>query len=182
MRVARAHGNPAWIAFAFIGSGRAFADTDPPRALDSFHQAVVLTQEQRMPFLEARVAQESAGLEITHGDREKGLALIDVAIDAYHRAGNHLDLAATLADLAVCFDRDAQPETAAILYGASTHYVATTAWIMNVPAALDHVRAVLGDTVFDERVAVGAAMDPADAVRYARDQIRLARSTLRPSP
>ena len=111
-----------WIAFALTGSGRAFADTDPARALDAFHQALVLTQEQRIPFLEARVAQESAGLEIIHGDRDKGLELFDVAIDSYHRAGNHVDLAATLADLAVFFDRDGQPDIAATIYGTSTHY------------------------------------------------------------
>jgi predicted ATPase len=182
LSVARAHSNPAWIVFALTGSGRAFAATDPARALDAFHQAIVLTHEQRMPFLEARVAQESAGLEITHGDRDKGLELLDVAIDAYHRAGNHVDLAATLADLAVFFDNNAQPETAATLYGASTHYMATTAWIMNVPAATNHLRAALGDSVFDEHVAVGAAMEPAVAVRYARDQIQLTRSTRRASP
>ena len=147
LSVARAHGNPAWIAFALTGSGRAFADTDHARALDAFHEALILTKEQRMPFLEARVAQESASLEITHGDRDKGLELLDVAIDSYHRAGNHVDLAATLADLAVFFDRDGQPEVAATVYGTSTHYLATTAWIMNVPAAVNHLRAALGDAV-----------------------------------
>jgi predicted ATPase/class 3 adenylate cyclase len=175
MTVARTHGNPAWIAFALTGTGRAFAETDPARAIDAFRQALVLTREQRIPFLVARVAQESAALEITHGDRDTGLGLLDGAIDSYHRAGNHVDLAATLADLAVFLDRDGQPETAATVYGTSTHYMPTTAWIMNVPAAVSHLRAALGDNVFDEYVAAGAAMEPAGAVRYAREQIRLAR-------
>ena len=177
LTVARTHGNPVWIAFALIGTGRAFADADPARALDAFRQALTVTQEQRIPFLEARVAQESAGLETIHGDRDQGLELLDTAIDAYHRAGNHVDLAVTLAELAVFFDRNAQPETCATIYGTSTHYVANGLGHeprrrRGPPASGPRRR------VFDGCVAAGAAMEPADAVRYARDQIRLARSTL----
>ena len=108
---------------------------------------------------------------------DQGLALFDTAIDAFHRAGNHVDLAAALAELAVFFDRNAQPETAATIYGTSTRYVAAN-WEAQLPAALAHLRAVLGDTVFDQCVAVGAAMEPADAVAYARDQIQAARRQL----
>ena len=43
------------------------------------------------------------------------------------------------------------------------------------PTAVDHLRAVLGETAFDQCVAAGAAMEPADAVAYARDQIQAAR-------
>jgi predicted ATPase len=182
--VARAHGNPYWIAFALIGTGRAFADSDPARALDAFRQALILTQEQRIPFLEARAAYEAAGLETTHGNPSKGLDLLDSSLDAYQRAGNYLDLALTLAELTAFFDRQAQPETAAIIYGTSSHYYTATTVpvVLTLPATLDHLRVVLGDAVYDERVAVGAAMDPAEGVRYAREQIRLAHSTLSGSP
>ena len=82
-----------------------------------------------------------------------------------------------LADLAVFCDRNAQPESAATLYCTSNRYT-TTAWVMNLPAALDHLRAVLSETVFDRCVAAGAAMERADAVAYARDEIRAARRQL----
>jgi hypothetical protein len=37
---------------------------------------------------------------------------------------------------------------------------------------------VLSNAVFDERVAAGAGMEPGDAVRYAGEQIQLARLRL----
>jgi hypothetical protein len=46
---------------------------------------------------------------------------------------------------------------------------------------LGHLREVLGDAAFDRCVAAGAGMNPADAVQYAREQIRCAREELRPS-
>jgi predicted ATPase len=175
--VARAHGNPVHIAMALTGAGRAFADTDPAHALDAFHQALVITQEQRIPFYEARFAQESAGLEAVHGDLAHGLTLFDTAIDASHRAGNLLDLYAVLVELVVFFDREAKPEVAATIYGASSHYLDNAAWTnrAKLPIAVANLRGVLGDTKFDQYVAVGAAMAPADAVAYARDQIQAAR-------
>ena len=80
-----------------------------------------------------------------------------------------------LAELVVFFDRMAQPETAATIYGTKTRYAATAAWIFNLSSAVEHVRAVLGDTAFDQYVAAGAAMEPGRAVAYARDQIQAAR-------
>jgi len=173
--VARAHGNPVWLAFALIGIGRAFARTDPPRALDAYRSALTLAQSQPMSWFEAHIASQSASLETANGDIDKGLQLFDTAIDAYHRAGNHVDLPAVLAELVVFFDGRAQHETAATIYGTKTRYAATAAWILNLSTAVAHVRGVLGDAVFDQCVAAGAAMEPADAVAYARDQVQAAR-------
>jgi hypothetical protein len=174
--VARVHGNPVHIAMALIGTGRAFADTDPAHALDALHQALVIAQEQRIPFFEARVAQQSAQIETMHGDLAHGLTLFDTAIDAFHRAGNTRDLSAVLAQLAVVFERNARPDIAATLYGTRTHYVDHTRWApASLSIALANLRGVLGDTKFDQYVAVGAAMTPADAVAYARLEIQEAR-------
>ena len=74
------------------------------------------------------------------------------------------------------FDREDQFETAATIYGTSTRYGQTANWVVNGTATVEHLCAVLGPSVFDERVAEGAAMEPGDAVQYARHQIRLARS------
>jgi hypothetical protein len=46
---------------------------------------------------------------------------------------------------------------------------------VNLDETVDHLRAVLGDALFDECVAVGATMDLGDAVAYARHQIQAAR-------
>ena len=50
---------------------------------------------------------------------------------------------------------------------------ANTVHLQILPGLL---RIVLGPTVFEEREAEGAALEPGEAVRYARDQIQLARS------
>ena len=176
LRVARAHANPVWITVTLLGVGRAFADTDPPHALDAFAQAVILTREERIPWWEAFAAFESDGLETLHGDPDTGLDLFDAVITALHLAGNGTDPPVAVAALAVYFDQAGQPETAATLYGTTVH--AVTTWLPAVPATLEHLRAALGESRFDECVAAGAAMELGDAVAYARQQIRAARAAL----
>lgn len=88
-------------------------------------------------------------------------------MDSFHRAGYHATLAATFAD---GFDLAA----VATVYGTSTHQFAIGR-VLNRPGVADRLRAVLGETLFDGCVATGAAMEPADAVRYARQQIQIAR-------
>jgi predicted ATPase len=174
LRVALAHRNPVYIAWVLIAKGRVFADSDPARALDAFRQALTVTQEERIPFLEARVAWEAANLETTQGDLDHGLELFDTAIDACHRGGNIADLSMVLSELAVFFDRAGKHETAAIVQGSSNRYP-TDKYVIGLSAAVDHLRGVLGETVFEGCVSTGSAMEVGDAVAYARHQIQGAR-------
>ena len=171
---ARAHGNPSWIAYALLGYGRAFTLSDPPRALTVLRQGLDYTRQHRLPFWEAAIARDAAPLEAVHGDLDQALALFDTTIDSLHRAGNVANLAAALAGLAGFFDRIEQPEIAATIYGTSAHH-ANINTVINLPAVLHHLRAALGDTVFHACVATGAAMEPPDAVQYARHHIQLTR-------
>ena len=171
---ARAYGNPYWIAWALTGYGRAFAQADPARALDAFRQGLAFAREHRLPHREGIIGREAAGLEAVHGEIEQALALFDTTIDSFHRAGNIPNLADTLAYLAVFFDRFERAEIAATVYGASTRHGIST-MVMDLARVVDHLRSVLGQTSFDRCVATGAAMEPADAVAYARDQIQAAR-------
>jgi predicted ATPase/class 3 adenylate cyclase len=174
---ARAHGNPNWIAWALAGSGRALASADPAGALKAVRQGLAYTREHRMPYFEGFVAREAAALEAVHGTRRDALALFDTTIDSFHRTGNIAHVAYTLAYLAVFFDRDGLAEIAATLYGTSIRY-GIARIVMDFVETVDHIRTVLGDDVFDQCVATGSAMEPAAAVRYARDQIQTARSVL----
>ena len=72
------------------------------------------------------------------------------------------------------FDRFERPEIAATVYGASTRQ-ASISLVPNLPAVVDHLRSVLGDTRFAECVATGAGQSTADAVQYAHRQLRLTR-------
>ena len=118
---ARAHGNPFWIAWR-VGRVRAGLRRDRSGpSPGAFRQGLAFAQSTDSLW-ETRIARDAAGLEAVHGELEQALALFDTTIDSFHRAGNVANLAATLADLAVFFDRIERPEIAATLYGASTHH------------------------------------------------------------
>ncbi len=174
LTAARDYGNPFWIGWALGGTGRAFAETEPLAALEALREGLAYAEEHRLPFWKANLAQDAARLEATHGEFDDALRLFSNAIDAFHRAGNIVFLAATLASLAVFFDRFERPEVAATVYGASTRQ-ASISLVPNLPAVVEHLRSVLGDRLFDERVAVGAGQSTADAVRYAHRQLHLTR-------
>jgi hypothetical protein len=45
--------------------------------------------------------------------------------------------------------------------------------VTKLPSTVEHVRLVLGESDFARCVAAGADMEPADAARYARQQIAI---------
>ena len=169
---ARARGNPWMVAYAINAFGQAFADTDPARALEVYREGLLHARRHRLPLWEAVIARDAAGLEAAHGTLDQGLALFDIAIESCHQAGNIGNLAVTLANLALFFDRHGQPETAATLYGTTMLYT-NTVMVTDWPERIEQLRTALGESRFDELSAVGAAMELADAVRYARHQIEL---------
>jgi predicted ATPase len=175
LAAARRHRNPFFVAMALLGSGRSFALTDPARALRLLREGLVYAQEHRLPFFEALTALDTATREAVHGDLGQALARFDTAIDSVHRAGNVTTLAMAFAYLAVCFDRFDRPDVAATLYGASMNHATIISRVTDLPDRVEHLRTVLGDAAFDQCAAIGAAMDPADAVGYARRQIQFAR-------
>jgi hypothetical protein len=176
---ARAHGNPSGIGVALAGYGRAFAETDPPRALRAYREGLQYCREQRVLSTEAVIARDAAGLEALHGRPDDAGELFDTTMDTYLRAGDHPSLAITLAHLGVFFDRVEQPEVAATLYGASTRYDSIVA-VPGLPVVVEHLRAGLGADVFDRCVATGAGMELGEAVAYAHRHIRLIRRPSNP--
>jgi predicted ATPase len=182
LAAARAQANPYFIANALYGSGRAFAQADPARALRVLREGLTYAQEHRLPMLEAAIAEEAAGLEALHGDLGQALALFDASLAFVHRAGNAGSMSTTLAYLAVCFDRFDRPDIASTLYGASTKQ-AIVQYVVDLPALVDHLRGALGDAAFDQCAATGTNMDLGEAVGYARHHIELARRlTADPDP
>jgi predicted ATPase len=174
LTAARAHANPWSVAMALLGSGRAFAQTDPARALRHFRDGLAYAQQHRLPFLEAAIVQNAAGLEALHGEPWQAFTLIDTALESFLGAGNVASVGGALAYLAVCFDRCDQPDVAATLIGAGRH-LSPGLYFVYLPAVMEHLHATLGDAAFDQCAATGASMDLGDAVGYARHHIQLAR-------
>ncbi|HET6664485.1 MAG TPA: hypothetical protein VFG94_09515, partial [Acidimicrobiales bacterium] len=176
LAAARAFGNPFWIGWALGGYGRAFAEADPLAALDALREGLAYAAQHRLPFWLANLAQDAARLEAVHGELGEALDLFDDAIDSFHRAGNIAFLAATLASLAVFFDRFERPEVAATVYGSSTRHP-SIGLVPRLTDAVANLEATLGDD-FARCVAAGAALETADAVRNAHRQIQLAREAV----
>ena len=123
------------------------------------------------------LATQAAGLEAVVGDLEQALSQFDFAIESLYAAGNVGHLAIAITRLAVAFDRIERPELAATLYGACTHH-SNIVIVADLPASLEHLHTKRGEPRFDECVAAGAAMELAEAVRYARHQIALVQREL----
>jgi tetratricopeptide (TPR) repeat protein len=170
---ARANGNQFWIAWTLLAYGRAFADSDPTRALNALREGLSYALTHRISFMEALIARDAAALEAVHGAPQEALALFDAAIDSFHRSGNLADLAATLAYLAMFFDRVEEPGIAATIYGAAEGS-GSIILVPNLKGVVLHLRAVLGGQAFQDRAAAGAVMDIGDAVAYARHEIQQA--------
>ncbi len=166
---AQAYGNPLWIGWLCAGY-RAFTETDPERARLEFEKGLAYARHQQLPFVENRILQELAWLEGLHGVPAQAAELFDSVLDAFHRAGNHTDLRATLCYVAMFFDRLELPEIAATVFGGSR--MPAESWVVGMPNALEHLRDVLGVERFDACVEAGAAMEPTAAVDFAREKIR----------
>ncbi|MEQ1786309.1 MAG: BTAD domain-containing putative transcriptional regulator [Acidimicrobiales bacterium] len=171
LRAARDYGNPFLVAYALYGSGRAFTQTDPERARLGLREALEYTRNHRLPYFEAIIARDAAGLEAAHGDLHEALTLFDTAIERLQAAGADATLTQSLAYLAVVFERLARPDVAATVYGASATNGGLHA-VIDLPDTLANLRAGLGDDAFDRYVGDGAAMELADAVAFARSRIR----------
>ncbi len=179
---ARANANPHWIASAYLGYGLAFAEAEPILALDTIRLGLAYTREHRLPFFEALIASSAAGLEAVHGDVDQALSLFAASVDSFHQAGETTMLAVTLAGLTEFFSRVNRPEIAVTLYGSTTRRHPATITSKSFAAAVEHVRNTLDTDTFDRCLAMGAAMDTAEAVRYAHAQIQAFRSELASSP
>lgn len=173
LAAARTYGSPFWIGWALGGYGRAFAQSDPVKALAALREGLDYAEKYRLGFWQANLAQDAARLEATHGDLEDALGLFSRGIDSFHRAGNIVFLAATLASLAVFFDRVGRAEVAATIYGSSTRQ-ASIGLVPHLDEVVANLRSVLGDEKFGECVANGKSQDLSTAVRYAHEQIDLA--------
>ena len=173
MTAARAYGSPFWIGWALGGYGRAFAQSDPVRALKALREGLDYAESYRLGFWQANLAQDAARLEATHGDLDDALKLFSRGIDLFHRAGNVVFLAATLASLAVFFDRVGRHEVAATIYGSSSRE-ASIGLVPHLDDVVEHLQSTLGEDAFNQCVAAGRSQELADAVRYAHEQIDLA--------
>ena len=174
---ARKTGNPWWIAYSLLGYGRAFAQTDPTRALTALRQALDYTREHRILFFEANIGFEAASLEqntvsrtvvgpVRHHDR---FAPPPPAPSPPSPPPSPTWPSSSTASTE---PTSLPPST------APPPATPVSTWSSTFPRPSTISAPVLGHAGFDECVANGATIDLADAVPYARDQIQAARRQL----
>jgi predicted ATPase len=172
VRETRAHGNPFWLGWAQTSWGRAHASADPVAALGTLRTSLEYARDYRLDYIASIALREIATLEETRGGLKEALEMFAGVIDRYRASGNRASAATTLGDIAVMFERLDRPETAATVYGASVPLGFSIA--ENLPAVVERLREELGDDRFDECVAIGSAMDFADAMAYTQRVLNVA--------
>jgi tetratricopeptide (TPR) repeat protein len=178
VQLARGHGNPFYVAMAVMGYARAFAATDPERALAVLRDALVFTKEHRVSYVEALVAREAAGLAASHGLTDDALVWFDMAIDSFHRAGNLASLGPALAYLSSFLGRLGRFEDAATIYGSVTD-PNRGSMAVDLNATIAALQQAITNDRFKALVAEGAAMPTAAAVHFARSAIERAQGERR---
>jgi predicted ATPase len=175
LQLTRSRRNPFFIALALLGYGSALEASDPDRSLAVLREAHELTRTNRIAQMESTVATALAEVEARHGDVDRALELLDHAIASFHRGGEVLNVARTIADLAMLVDSRLDcPDMAATLTGfAMDRPHRPLTGVTDLPGVVGHVRSRLGDAATDAAIAAGAHMDLATGVGYARDQIAI---------
>ncbi len=167
---AREVANPFWLAYALWIAGMTLAQVDAAPALSAWEQGLAVVEEHGVEFFRGFMARDAARLHTATGEPDAALVEFDLAIEAFHRAGNVAQLIITLASLPNLF---AQLDDGA---GALTLHAALT----KIPAAVEHVPdlAELGPRLSTKLgpaaatvAATGRAMDLDDAALYARARI-----------
>jgi tetratricopeptide (TPR) repeat protein len=175
---AEASANPYSLSWALSAYGNAHRGTE--RALAALRRGMVVARAGGVRFFEALNAMYLAAAEAEHGDLRAALDLFAQAINSFHDSNDTLTLGTTLGLLAVCFERTGRHEAATRLQGASNSSLGPA--LPEFSVAADHLREMLGEEVFNDLVREGAAMERADAVKYAHEQIQRAREELGAAP
>ena len=180
--VARALGNPYWIAYSLWIAGMAFSHTEPRRALAAWDEGMTVVRDERVQFFEGFIARDAARLHTSDGEPAAALGLFSEAITAFQRAGNVPQLIITLASAPALFERLGRPEPAATLLGALANEPSSAHHVPGLAELGARVSRDLGPKRAEQLTATGAALDLGDAAVYARQQLDAARRGPVPSP
>jgi hypothetical protein len=172
LTAAEATGIPFPVLYGLDAYAKAYADTEPGRALAAKRRALAIARESNNRLWSGVIARELAGLEAAHGDPRAGLDLFDATIESFHRSVQPGNLAATLAQLVGYFSRCGRERVAATLFGAISNSVSAHALVAGLTEIADQTRQVLGSEAFEQAVRDGATMTLSDAVTLARAELQ----------
>jgi hypothetical protein len=178
VETAEANRNPCALAWALLGCGYAFRDTDPARALEALRRGVLIAQDTGNRLWQTSLLFMLSGLEAEHGDRVAALDYVEVGIRNNHESGNIGLLQYPVAILAVVLDGLGRHEPAATIAGFAAVSPAAAAALPELGAAIAHLGEILGEATYESLARKGETMTTAALVNYAYDQIDQARIEL----
>jgi tetratricopeptide (TPR) repeat protein len=175
LAAAEQRANPFALADALLAYGMAWRDADPTAAMHALRRGLDIARRSANATTESFIQIILADLEVDHGHIHNALDLLESAIANLHDAGDTSTLRTPLASLTVCLDRMGQHEAAATLVGVATTTL-TVAVVGALPATTTHLRELLGDQRVETLSARGTALEPAELVSYALEQIEHVRT------
>jgi predicted ATPase len=162
LEAVRAAGNPCFIAYAMIGQARTLKESEPDRAVEVLRHCLDYCREHRLVFVGALAASDAASVEAAQGAPEVALGLFMAAIEQFHRSGNRVTLAMTLAQLAVFVAGAGDAASAVTLCGFGRQHSAESS-VPGVGDALEKMRVQLGEETYrayESRGVVGLVGPP----------------------
>ena len=154
-----------------------FRDADPTRALAALRQGLTLAQNSGNHFIESQLAAVLCRVEAKHGDPLGALDYFRLAIRNHYESGNTTLISTPLAVLTAFFDQLGRYEAAATVAGFTFRPV-TASSFPELSSAIEHLRDVLGNDVYESLAQAGANMTTTAMANYAFHQIDQARTEL----
>lgn len=173
--IADASDNPHAMSWARFAHGFACRDVDPEAAYRSFTRGLKVAQDSDNRRVASILAVGLSDLAAFHGDPTDAFTFLTAAIRSLYNSDSVSILPIALATLAAVFDRLGRYETAATLSGFAVSPV-TRVGLPEIDTTITHLRAVLGDGIYDARAHAGSIMTNAEMTSYALEQIDLARA------
>jgi predicted ATPase/class 3 adenylate cyclase len=176
MSNARRLGNPSTLASTLWVGGLVFHLDEPDRALEYLEEAAALLRQGAFYVSMGIGFAYRARLRDERGELDLALGALDEGLEYFRRVGPQLDISAIFVQMCRTFARNARPEAASILAGVvSIGAIADLSGAgtpTRVARATAPARDELGDHAYEQLYARGAAMSYAEAMEYARAQLR----------
>jgi predicted ATPase/DNA-binding SARP family transcriptional activator len=184
--VARASGSPTALAQASYALGLALEGTDADESLRLLRESARLAGAAGNRWVEAFAATEVWWLEARNGDVLTALRGSGVVIETWNRGGDWTNLRLSLRRVFGLLTRLGDHRSAVVLYAALRASGAASALPFepndadDVTAAVEALRAALGEAEFTAAVAAGTTLSEAELVNFVQARIA-AHTTTRPS-
>ncbi|HUO39972.1 MAG TPA: adenylate/guanylate cyclase domain-containing protein [Mycobacterium sp.] len=177
LAAADAADNPNLVCWVLFAYGWSHLDADPAAAYKALRRGLTTAQDSGNRQIESHIAVSLSRLAATHGDPVDAFDFLTLAIRHYYDSGNVSLMRSPLAILAALFDRLGHYESAATISELAATPLARAA-VPEINTAINHLRDVLSDEVYESLAQAGKTMTTAAMVTYAYDQIDQARAEL----